>query len=420
MSKDSISRRDFLIGAGAATAGLWLMGQELFAAEAEGTPATGPAVALGVIGLGEQGRNLLTALSKVPNASVVAVCDTYEPAHKKALEIAPKASAFTDYRKLLEQPGLEAVLVATPTLQHKEITLAAVAAGKHVYCEAPLSSDLAEAKAIAQAGKGSSKIFQTGLTLRSNPIHKHVLQFMRTGVPGTIALSRAQWHKKQSWRRMAPTNEREAQLNWRLQKATSSGLLGEIGIHQADVMNWYFDTPPKTIRAFGGIRKWNDGRDVADTAQAVFEYPAGFNYLYDVTLVNSFDAAYEEVCGSESAVAIHGQRAWMFKEADSAMLGWEVYARKDKIMDETGIALVADATKILAAGGDPATQGGVEPGKDPLYFAMEAFCNSVRDGSKPLADAIAGYIATVTAVKANEALVNGSEISYQKEWFDLA
>lgn len=419
MSKDSISRREFLIGAGAATAGLWLMGQELFAAETA-APAEGPAVTLGVIGLGEQGRNLLTALSKVPNASTIAVCDIYEPYHKKALEIAPKAKAFTDYKQLLEQPGLEAVLVATPTYLHKDIVLACVAAGKHVYCEAPLASDLAEAKAIAQAGKGSSKVFQTGLTLRSNPIHKHVLQFMKTGVPGTIALSRAQWHKKQSWRRMAPTAEREAQLNWRLHRATSSGLLGEVGIQQVDVMNWYFDATPTAVHAFGGITKWKDDRDVADTVQALFAYPAGFNYMYDATLVNSFDAAYEQVNGSEAAVAIHGQRAWMFKEADSAMLGWEVYARKEKILDETGIALVADATKILKAGGDPASQGGIEPGKDPLYYAMEAFCNSVRDGSTPLADAQAGYVATVTAVKANEALVNGSEITYQKDWFDLA
>lgn len=419
MTKDTFTRRDFLIGATAATAGVWLASQELFAETTASAVPAGPPVGVGVIGLGLQGKDIVTILAKLPSATVVALCDTYEPYNKRALEIAPKATTYVDYQKLLEQKDVEAVIIATPSHKHKDIVLAAIAAGKHVYCEAPLAGNIEEAKVIAKAGLGSKQVFQAGLQLRSNPLHKHVLGFVKTGVPGKVAQGRAQWHKKQSWRRMAPTPEREAELNWKLYKATSTGLLGEIGLHQMDVMNWYLEAIPTAVTSFGGILNYNDGRDVADTVQCVFEYPGNVNFVYDVTLTNSFDTAYEAIYGSDAAILLHGQYGWMFKEADSAMLGWEVYARKEKIGEETGIALVADASKQLKAGKEPGKEEAANNGKDALYYAIEEFTTNARTGAKPSAGAEAGYRAAVTAIKANEALVTQTKVSYQKEWFDL-
>src|SRR5262249_35133026 len=158
-----------------------------------------------------------------PSAQVTAICDNYEAAVTKAKEIAPKATGFADYRKLLESPDVEAVIVATPTYQHKEIALAALQAGKHLYCEAPLAASVEDARAIALAAGQAPKLkFQAGLQGRSNSLYKHVSKFVKTGVLGTPAQVVAQWNKKQSWRRMAPSPEREQNLNWRLSKATSA------------------------------------------------------------------------------------------------------------------------------------------------------------------------------------------------------
>ncbi len=419
MSTDTISRRDFLIGAGAVSAGVFLLNQEILA-DADAAPApAGPPVGIGVIGLGLQGRDILTALGNLTTASVVAVCDTYEPYAKRALEAAPKATAHSDYKKLLEQQGVEAVIVATPSHLHRQIVLDALAAGKHVYCESPIASTVDEAKEIAKAGLAAKQVFQAGLQLRSSPLRKHVFSFVKSGVPGAIGQGRAQWHKKQSWRRMAPTPEREAELNWRLKKETSSGLLGEVGVHQIDVLNWYVNQLPVAVTAFGGIRKWTDGRDVADTVQAVFEYPEQLNVVFDATLVNSYEGAYECLYGSEAAIMLKGERGWMIKEVDSAMLGWEPYAHKEKVGDETGIALVANATKIIAQGKEPGKED-VDSKKDALYYAMEEFAAAVRGGAKPEAGPQAGYAAAVCAIKANEALLNGAKVTFQKEWFDLA
>ena len=325
----------------------------------------GPPVNVAVIGASTQGRSLLTSLAKMGAASapVVSVCDTFNtPAfQRKVTALVPSAAFVADYRKVLDDKTVQAVFIATPSHKHKQIALDAIAAGKHVYCEMPLSHDIAEAKAIAIAAMGAKTTFQAGLQQRSNMQTHHVLKFIRSDALGTIVGGRAQWHNRTSWRQGWPTPEREKELNWRLSQATSAGLIGEIGIHQIDTASWFFKSLPTAVTAYSGLYGWKDGRDVPDTVQVVFEYPDNIRYVYDATLVNSFDGPYEQFMGSDSAIQLRDQRAWMFKETDAKAVGWEVFARKDPlqignpvngtgIQTGSGIALVADATKQLALG----------------------------------------------------------------------
>ena len=96
------------------------------------------------------------------SARIAAICDTYAPALKKAAEIAPAAGAFADARAMLDAVDVEAVVVATPHL-HRELVLAALQAGKHVYCEAPLASTVEDARAIALAALAARTVFQGGV-----------------------------------------------------------------------------------------------------------------------------------------------------------------------------------------------------------------------------------------------------------------
>src|SRR5205085_1895633 len=103
------------------------------------TKPAGPPISCGVIGLGAQGKEILGSLAKTGYMPVTAVCDTYSspPWLKKATESAPTATVVQDYRKILDDKTIKAVFVATPSHKHKQIVLDALAAGKHVYCEAP-------------------------------------------------------------------------------------------------------------------------------------------------------------------------------------------------------------------------------------------------------------------------------------------
>jgi len=410
---------------------------------------SGPPLKIGVIGCGFWGRDVITTLSRLPNAPVVAVCDTYGAYLRRAQNAAPNAEAFEDYKKLLASKEVEAVVVATPTHLHVEIVLAALEAGKHVYCEAPLAHTIEDARTIAQAArKHSSRVhFQAGLQKRSDPEVIYVLGFVRAGAAGTPMLARAQWHKKTSWRRASPNADQERALNWRLNRSTSPGLAGEIGIHQIDLASWWIDKRPSAVTAFGSVIQWRDGRDVADTVQAIVEYPGGSRAVYDATLGNSFDADYEMLYGSDATVMMRDRRAWMFKEVDAPLLGWEVYARKETFFKEVGIVLGANATKLAAQGDNPALDTQVAS-QGELYYALEAFVanadmikTAVKDfeenfgagDNDALAEYVAdigqrklphatfkdGYDATVIALKTNESIVSAKRVEFKDEWFEI-
>ncbi len=400
------------------------------AAEVKPKPAAKPAanepppapVTCAVIGLGDQGREIIKALAAIPGADVKAVCDTYAAIHKRAQERAPKAQALTEYRKVLEDKSIQTVFVATPTHMHKEIAVAALQAGKHVYCEAPLAHTVDDAKAIAQAATRAPKqVFQAGLQRRLNPLETHVYGFFKTGVLSKLSTGHASYSKKTSWRRPAGTPERQTQLDWRLNKQVSTGLVGEIGIHQIDLASHFLRNKPVSVMGFGSVMAWQDGRQVPDTVQAVLEYPGGFRFLYSATLGNSFGTYTDVFQGSDAAVMLQNDRAWMFKESDAPNLGWEVYATKENIGSESGIALVANATKLLDEGLDPSENRNAYT-KGPLFYSCEAFLNAVRGkpNAKGSATAQEGFDATVVALKTNEAILTGQKIVFRKEWFALS
>ncbi|MEY3276616.1 MAG: hypothetical protein RL153_1884 [Verrucomicrobiota bacterium] len=371
----------------------------------------GPPVKCAVIGLGSHGRDIVTTLAKLPNAPVVALCDHYKQAFRRAAEAAPQARQVQDYREVLSSPDVQAVIIATPSHQHRDIALAAMQAGKHVYLEAPLAHTVADAKAIAAAAKAlpAKQVFQSGLQWRENPQHHHVLKFIRTGATGRLATSRGQSNRKQSWRRSSPNGDREKALNWRLYRDTSPGLAGEVGIHSLDLARWYHDALPVAVHGLGGVMQWNDDRDVPDTVTVVAEFPGGYRHTFSATLANSFEGEHDVFAGSDAAVLIRDNKAWMFKETDAPLLGWEVYARKDDFLNDSGIALVANATKILAQGKKPAEAASQT--EAPLQYALGRFVENINDGTRPVADWKSGLEATVLALRANEAVLKGGRIA---------
>jgi hypothetical protein len=164
---------------------------------------------------------------------------------------------------------------------------------------------------------------------------------------------------------------------------------------------------------------------------------------YDATLANSFDAAYEMMFGSDAALMVRDDSAWMFKEVDSPLLGWEVYAKKQLFYKETGIVIKAGSSKSVP------TEQAAEPKpftKTPLSFALTNFLRNTADAVAAAEDYIAsfgaddadglgeqiskvqrragatyleGYQATVASIKANEAILKGARIELKPELFEL-
>ena len=109
----------------------------------------------------------------------------------------------------------------------------------------------------------------------------------------------------------------------------------------------------------------------------------------------------------------------MIKEADSPLLGWEVYARKEPVNQESGICMVADATKILEAGKEPGKEGALEPSQTALYRAFDHFARSIRENTRAACGALEGYQATALAIQTNEAILAGNRLVFDKSLFEL-
>jgi predicted dehydrogenase len=444
------NRRDFLKTGSATTLMTMLGGVELFG-ETSAAPSREEKVEskikLGVIGLGTWGREILNTLAVVKQADVAAICDTYAASVRRAASLAPQQAAQTnDYRTILDNKDIKAVVIATPSHQHKEIALAALKAGKHVYCEAPLASSIEDAKVIALAAKAAKQqVFQAGLQLRADPQRHFLVPFIRSGAIGNWLSCRAQFHKKQSWRATSPKPEREKELNWRLSKETSSGLIGELGVHPIDQATWFINAQPIAVSGFGNIALWKDGRDVPDNVQATLEFPGGVIMNYAATLANSFDGEFSMFYGTDAAVMLRESKAWLFKEVDSPLLGWEVYASKEVFYKETGIVLKANASKSVSANAGGKVQESPFS-NTPLFHSLEVFLKNGIDVTakredaieslgaddaegiaaevakvqrKPAGGYLEGFQSVVTAVKANEAILTGQRIVFKPEWYEL-
>jgi predicted dehydrogenase len=450
--KPDLNRRQFLAGGSFASLLTAFGAVEIKAQDQpEGTKYdanASPPVGCGLIGCGTRGREILENLAQLPNAPVKGICDHYGAYLRRGAKIAKTAEKYEKYQDLLANKEVEAVIVATPTHQHRQIVIDCLKAGKHVYVESPMAHTIEDARAIAQAARKHNKVnFQVGLPYRSDPQRHFLNKFIKTGVMGRNAMGRAQWHKKQSWKRFSPNNDRQKEINWRTDKSVSLGLVGEVGLNQLDAANWTYRKNPVAVTGMGSFIQWNkDKQDVPNNVQVILEYPDGVNLIFHSSLANSFDSDYEIYYGSDSALMVRDDKAWMFKEADSPLLGWEVYARKDKFQEEEGVALVMNATKLKAQGTDGAENAQVFK-ETPLFYALKAFVSNsyahqsaaedfaalfgddaealsdylveTNEKKQPYADYQIGYEAAVTAIKANEAITTGKRIEFKKEWFEL-
>jgi len=399
-----LDRRGFLAGAAGSLAAFAILPDFLPAA-----PLSADPLQVGVIGAGRQGLAILAELQKLEACRITGVCDVDQGRVDRALRRIQGAEGVTDARRLLDRKDIHAVLIATPTHEHKELALAAIAAGKHVYCETPLAHTPEDCRVIARAARGAgSSVFAAGFEGRSNPVYKLARSFFRSDSVRDIVSMRAQHHMKNSWRVPASSPEREKAFNWRLDEDVSLGLAGELGSHQFDVFHWYRSAYPTSIRGSGGIRFHQDGRDVADTVRLELDFPDGSVLQYGATLANSFEGRYELFCGSNASIKLAWSHGWMFKEADAPTQGWEVYANRQQFHNDEGITLIAGATKLAEQG---KLKEGVGLPNTSLYYALSDFLTSVIESQPPACSAEEAMRSSIVGILANEAVRTGKSIA---------
>ncbi len=407
-------RREFLKVTLGSAAGIALVPSLAFAAPRWSAPFP-----VAVIGCGRQGRALLGELAKFTDCPVVAVCDTVASRLSSGLRRVRDAKGYASIAELLRaHPEVQAVFVATPTHTHRAVALAAIEAGKHVYCEAPLAANVADALALRDAANSSLRVFQVGSLGRVNPIYALAHKFFQTGSIGEPVAYRAQSNQKNSWR-VPPSSTGQAQedraLNWKLDPEHSLGLVGELGVHQLDVLHWFANRYPTRVRGMGSLRLHSDGRELPDTEVCLFEFDDGSTCTYEATLANSYGGEFELVHGTLGAMKLAWDAGWMFKEPDAPTQGWEVYANRENFHNDIGITLIADATKLAA---QDKLKDGVSLEHPPLYYGIAAFLSSCSESTPVACSANEGAKAVAVVAAAAQAVRSGQTVQIDPAAFE--
>jgi predicted dehydrogenase len=277
-------------------------------------------VRLGIIGVGSRGSFLLANLLRTPGVEVAALCDDYPPHLEAALAKVKGARGFSDHRQMLDLPDLDGVLIAAPLFLHARMCLDAFAAGKHVFCEKSLAYSIEECQAIADAHRGSGKVFQIGHQRMFSPVFLRALELVRDGQIGQITQIRAYWHRNGNWRRPVPNPgpdpspfpSLERRLNWRLYLDYSRGLMTELASHHMQVANWFLGARPVSCAGYGSINYWKDGREVYDNVNLVYRYDNGTQVIYDSLISNRFYGMEVQIMGPKGT--IEGETGKIFSE----------------------------------------------------------------------------------------------------------
>ena len=305
-----ISRRSFLIASGLTA----LASTRVFGAN--------DTVRIGVIGAGHRMKGLLDASDKVGPYQIVAVSDVYAP-NRDAIKERSNGLATThlDYREVLEK-DVDALLIATPDHWHVRMAVDALAAGKDVYLEKPVTHTIEEGATLTHAVRSGKQILQCGMQQRSWTHFRDAVDLVQAGSLGRVTQVRTYWWQNYH-RNWPPKPIDEQALDWKLwlgpapdQPFTEEkfnywrwfwnfggGAMTDLFTHWIDVVHWAmkFDTPRQAQML--ADKYVFDQWDCPDTIQAAFRYP-GFDVVYEGMMNSSIDDGGIEFRGTEATLKI--------------------------------------------------------------------------------------------------------------------
>lgn len=296
-------------------------------------------VRLGFIGSGVRGKQLIDEFMAVPGAKGVAVADLYDGCLQRAKEqLGDGIQAVRDYRAVLDNKDVDAVVIATPDHWHEKIVLDALSAGKHVYIEKPMTWSLAEGPRIVAAAKASGKVLQVGSQAKTSALTAKAKEIIASGALGKVNMIRMANHRNSAegaWQYPVPSDASEKTIDWPkwLGKAAkrpfdpkivfqwrrfwdfSGGVAADLFVHQFTQMHELMGVKaPISAVSAGAICKWNDGRTVPDVMNSLLEYKEGFIVDVYVNQANSQQPRGLFIYGDEGTLMIDFRRILLTPE----------------------------------------------------------------------------------------------------------
>ncbi len=396
MSIDKMTRKDFFASLGSIVAGSTALAA--FPWLTACTPEQdrlikGETARLGIIGTGSRGRFHLANLLLDSSAKITALCDDFPPHLEEAAALAPEARCYSDYRKLLEDPEVDGVIICTPLNLHARMTIDAIVAGKHTFVEKAMAYTPEELTQMCLAWRRSDRVLMVGQQRLYDPKYVKAMELVHGGAIGEVVGIRNYWYRNNDWRREVPAPEHERRINWRLYSASSRGLMTELACHQLANGGWAMGgIQPVSVCGNGSILFWKDGREVFDNVAAIFQYPNGVNMTFESIISNKHFGMGEQILGSQGTIDL--VRGVMYSEESIPRSGLEQLLRQIEqgILSNSAFAGTSWATETasndkglrfvdhVVVNDGASTVGATGDGSVEL---MHAFCQAVITGAQP-------------------------------------
>lgn len=415
MNNESINRRDFLKRIGAIEGGLLLLSSPWFSAFADVEHTTGNKARIGFIGPGSRGCFLLGFLAKNPKADIVAVCDIYQPSIDNALKIVPKAKVYKDYKALLENKEIDAVIIAVPLYLHKEIAIAAFEAGKHVFCEKALSMTVKDCWEMYMKHKETGKVFFTGQQRLFDPRYIKTMEMVHSGMFGEIEGIHTFWYRNGDWRRAVPSPDMERFINWRLYKEYSRGLMTELGCHQLQIGSWAMRSIPNKVMGHGAITYWKDGREVDDNVSCIYVFDNGVKLTFDSIISNKFYGLEEQIMGHLGTVEPEAGKYYFETPAPAPGFLQLLNQMENSLFDSVAFAGTSWEPETAKSNSGQFILG-KRPKGDGTSLLLEAYVEAVITGKQPEYIAEEGYYASAMTLLGYQAIEEGQILSFPDEY----
>jgi predicted dehydrogenase len=385
------------------------------------------------IGNGSRGQDLdwiASQLKTSHNVEMTTVCDLWRVNREKAIATNAKyygrtPRGFQYLEDVLALKDVDAVIISTPEHSHSPILKMAVDAGKDAYVEKPMGNVLEEVKAARDAVTKNNRIVQIGTQHRSEPYPKAACALVQTGVLGEVSKVEIVWNyhgprwrgrpetkiirnEDTDWRKWLMTKpyrpfDPKVYCEFRLYREFSSGIPDQWMSHAMDLVHWFMDDSfPHSVVASGGIFSWHDGRENADTFQALLEYPKGFLVSYSTSFGND----------SPSFTRYMGKRATLSNIGGEGSPRYQLVEEKGNHEDNADIDRQRASKYVVLPG-----QTGLPPmGIDDLTTEhMANWFECMRSRQQPHCTVQDGFAHSVACIMAAQSYWSG-----KKQYWDLS
>lgn len=388
-----MDRRDFLVKGGVVSAALLASTSVLGKMNLGSKPTK-----IGIIGTGSRGCGLIGVINAIEGLEVVACCDTLSFRLKEGLaKCANKVKGYSDYKELVKSEKIDGVIITAPFGLHYKMAVAAIDAGKHVYCEKTTVKGYEAVEGLIEKVKESNVIFQTGHQYHSSRMYTHLVDLIRNGKVGKIAAFECQWNRFSDWRKPVPDPKLERAINWRLYKELSGGLPAELCSHQIDFVNWVLNATPTKVMGMGGIDYWKDGRETYDNVHLMYSYPNGEKAKFTCINSNKRNGYQIKVIGDKGTLIIHQKSAVFYPSEEKNSLV------KQNVDGYSG-ATVHNKMKA----GEAIKVAHIEPTKQALIDFRESIISKMQ----PASDVVTGCKTAISVQMGLDAMYNDEIVKW--------